>query len=625
MHASRLSLFLAAALLLGGCRTAAAQCDKVAGAPTGMVRGELADSLDRLPSTAPAELDRPVVRGELGATLDEYLSRLVPYGFSGAILVAKEGEILLHKGYGWADREQRIPVGTNTVFDIASVVKPFTAAAVLRLEAEGRLSVDNSIAEFFDNVPVEKRGITIHHLLTHTAGLPLYSGDDFELISRDAFVRRALDAQLRWPVGSRYGYSNVGYSLLAAIIEEVTGQPYEHYVHDAIFCPARMQRTGYVIPGWVAEHVAHGYAGDRDQGTLLDQPWLPDGPGWNLRGNGGMLGSVADLYRFHQALQQDAVLPAPVHRKMEEGRVPAPGAIPRHSLVTYGWYTSTAPQGARRVTKAGTSGWGYVDVQRFPDEDIVVIVAMNQADAMWMRLHGLERRILDAILTGAPPPLAPIAASGDSSRSLGRYAGTYRLSPHAMLEVVPEGDHLVVRPIGQEAVNLVVGADVGRGEDRHRFSAIADTIIRESRAGRSRILRRVATPNALERLSEQLRGMWGDLREITDEAPAVRVVGTLPAWWLEDPSTLATIVRVDLPEGPEFFAAVWDGNRLHAITFFLVPPEVPLTVRSATEFIGYHPVYEYPMQVQFTIAKDGATAGMVVQDAEAPFAPKMYE
>lgn len=248
------------------------------------------------------------VKGEAGKKLDERFTALAAKDFSGVILVVQDGAVVLAKGYGLADRAGKVPYSTDTVFDIGSITKPFTASAILKLEMDGKLKVTDPITKFFKDVPEDKKEITLHHLLTHTAGFKDSLGGDYDKIDRDAFVKLALASKLRFKPGKSYSYSNVGYSLLGAVIEQVTGLSYEVYLHDSLFKPAGMTKTGYVLPKWGKGELARGYQKDQDWGTPLDRAWAEDGPHWHLRANGGLLSTVGDLYRWSVTLQGEDVL-----------------------------------------------------------------------------------------------------------------------------------------------------------------------------------------------------------------------------------------------------------------------------------------------------------------------------
>ena len=224
-------------------------------------------------------------------------------GMCGVLLLRGGGRELLHKAYGFADREAERSMTTATGFDIGSLVKPITAVAVLRLEEEGRLSTSDTLGAFFAGVPPDKSGITLMQILTHTSGMRDVFGDDYQVVSREWLFERAMGARLLGPPGEEERYSNSGYSILAMIIEEVTGRPYEAYVREAVLEPAGAEGIGYVLPGWKKEELAVGYrrSGSR-WGTPLDHPWAEDGPSWNLRGNGGMLGTAEQMARWYEAL-----------------------------------------------------------------------------------------------------------------------------------------------------------------------------------------------------------------------------------------------------------------------------------------------------------------------------------
>ena len=187
----------------------------------------------------------------------------VPHGSSGSVVAVSDGEIVECRGWGESDLETGTPAGCDTVYDIGSVTKQFTAAAVVKLQMQGRLRVTDPIGDYLAGVPADKRGITIRHLLTHTAGLVEALGDDYERLTRRHHHRGA-GVQAEDEPGARYHYSNVGYSLLAVIIEEASGMGYEEYLAKELFAPPGMTETGYVLPEWDAAQVAVEY-GDEDR------------------------------------------------------------------------------------------------------------------------------------------------------------------------------------------------------------------------------------------------------------------------------------------------------------------------------------------------------------------------
>lgn len=312
------------------------------------------------------------------AKLDEYMQRAEKTGFSGAVIIAQDGKILLSEGCGLANREKNIRFTSSTVSTIGSVTKQFTGAAILKLQEQGKLKVDDPISKYFYNVPGDKKEVTLHHLLTHTAGFPGAIGFDFDPITREEFIRLALDTPLERKPGEMYEYSNVGFSLLGAIIELITGDSYEKYLRENLFKPAGMDKTGYLIPNWQPDELAHGYLKNGDDwGSLVDHPWAEDGPYWNLRANGGILSTVEDLYKWHLALNSNKILSdsskallfKPYVREGENA----------NSFYGYGWAIFETPRNTRLIAHNGGNGIFAADFQRFVDENVVIIGLSNTA------------------------------------------------------------------------------------------------------------------------------------------------------------------------------------------------------------------------------------------------------
>ncbi|MBT8208429.1 MAG: beta-lactamase family protein, partial [Acidimicrobiia bacterium] len=189
--------------------------------------------------------------------LHEMFERFEAYGFSGAVRIVFGGNVLLDEGYGDADARNGVPATPETVFGVGSITKQFTAMAILVLEARGQLSTDDRIGTYLDFVPEVKQSITLHHLLTHTSGLPDAYWDQHRDLTRDAYLRTIMTTgELRSAPGTQYAYSNYGYDLLGRIVEVVAGQPYEAFLRASLFEPAGMSQTGFAIPEFEPARVA---------------------------------------------------------------------------------------------------------------------------------------------------------------------------------------------------------------------------------------------------------------------------------------------------------------------------------------------------------------------------------
>ena len=155
-----------------------------------------------------------------------------------------------------ADRAKHVPARCDTAYDIGSITKQFTAAAILKLQMMGRLGISDRIDRFIDGVPPDKRVITINDLLTMTSGLTDSLGGDYQPLSREQMLTEAMRSRLLSTPGSTWHYSNVSYSILAAIIEKASGLGYEQFLARYLFRPAGMRHTGYLLPHWRAGQVA---------------------------------------------------------------------------------------------------------------------------------------------------------------------------------------------------------------------------------------------------------------------------------------------------------------------------------------------------------------------------------
>ncbi len=319
----------------------------------------------------------------LAARADAFLQRCAEAGFHGSVLVARGGRPLLDRGYGLADRGAGRPNAPGTVHAIGSITKQFTAAAILKLQELGKLSLQDPLSRHLPGVPADKQDITLHHLLTHSAGFPGAIGDDRDPVGRDDFVALALATPLESAPGTAYEYSNVGYSLLGAVVEHASGQGYEAFLRERLLVPAGLAHTGYLAADWSKAPLAVGYDRDGERwGTMLDQPHAADGPGWHLRCNGGLLSTTHDMLAWVQALQRHVVLSEASLAQMlaphvEEG----PGSGSHYG---YGWALFTTPRGTRLVTHNGGNGIQFADVLWFADEGLFIAL-MSNASARGMQ------------------------------------------------------------------------------------------------------------------------------------------------------------------------------------------------------------------------------------------------
>ncbi len=247
-------------------------------------------------------------QNEYAEQIDNFFKKAEANNFSGNVLVAHEGKIILKEGYGWKDRETEMSEDGNSVFDIGSITKQFTGAAILKLEMMGKLNTGDLLSKYFPELPVDKKTITLHHLLTHSAGFTGAIGDDFEQISAEDFMDLAFSEDLIFTPGEMYEYSNVGFSILGILIEKLSGKTYEQFLHDEIFVPAGMLHTGYIIPQYDPNTLSVGYTSEGERWGTMSERFNGISPGWHLKANGGILSTLDDMYKWTLALEGEKIL-----------------------------------------------------------------------------------------------------------------------------------------------------------------------------------------------------------------------------------------------------------------------------------------------------------------------------
>jgi CubicO group peptidase (beta-lactamase class C family) len=262
-----------------------------------------------------AEKERAPVEPVTWDSLEQRLKEEEQAGFSGVVLVVRDDRIIMHEGYGMANRERSIPNSRKTVFAIGSTPIDFTKAAVLKLEDLGKLRTSDPITKFFSGVPEDKRSITIEHLMTGQSGLPNFhhipgKDADYDLtwIDRETALNRILGQTLLFPPGQGNKHSHSAWGLLAAIVEIVSGKPYKKFLEEYLFGPAGMDRTGLYQDAacFKEKDVAVGYSPVKVGKINSPQYWGPTS--WLVMGSGGMVSNPGDLYKWIQALRRGKLL-----------------------------------------------------------------------------------------------------------------------------------------------------------------------------------------------------------------------------------------------------------------------------------------------------------------------------
>ncbi len=507
--------------------------------------------------------DKPIVSGKVGRKLDDYLARLERFGFSGGALAVRGKDVLLMKSYGLSDRAQKIPLGTDSVYSLGSITKQFTAAAILTLEMQGKLSVNDLASKYLDGVPADKSSITLHHLLTHSSGLESdFSPTDYEPVGREEYVRRALQSTLLFKPGNGYEYSNAGYSLLAAIVEKVSGQPYEAYLIVHVLKPAGMRETGYKGPAWAKARIAHGYRDGQDWGTIAQRIEAPDAPYWMLLGNGGLHTTLTDMLAWHRALDSDAVLSKEARAKYFKPYV-AEGPAAR-SFYAYGWAVGKTARGTAVVQHNGGNGIYVAEFLRFPEEDAMLFLTSTNADMKATPVVRSLERIMFGGAVSLPPVVVNIAPA-----TLAALAGRWVLPGGGTITMAVDGGALAARADDREAMMALIPSPAGQAERyanlTTRTGEIAARAFRGDVAGLHEAMGgQMPIEDVKARESGMMRDREGRLGRF--------VKSTALATVSREDDTVQTIVRLDFEKASVFNIYIWGPRRLLGI---LGMPQLP--------------------------------------------------
>jgi CubicO group peptidase (beta-lactamase class C family) len=306
--------------------------------------------------------------------IDNLLQMYVDYGqFNGSILVAEKGNIIYKKSFGFANMEWQVPNTTDTKFRLASVSKQFTATLIMQLVEEGRIKLDGSLS---DHLPYYRKDtgskVTIHHLLTHTSGIPNYTSRYGQQLNRltlepDSLVLKYCSEDLEFEPGTQSSYSNSGFVILGAIIEHMTGKPYEEVVNERIFKPLGMNNSGYDRNQTLLPNRATGYektfSGYRNSSFLdMSVPYSA----------GALYSTVEDLYLWDRGLYGDEILSQPSLEKM---------FTPDLDHYGYGWgvyYLSTGEgDSVKSVAHSGGINGFNTRIMRIVEDQHLIVALAN--------------------------------------------------------------------------------------------------------------------------------------------------------------------------------------------------------------------------------------------------------
>lgn len=330
---------------------------------------------------------RPLAFGALAAlaaaplaadAVDDYVAAVLARDKipGAAVLVVRDGEVERARGYGSANLELGVPVGDRTVFQSGSVGKMFTAAGVLLLAEEGRLSLDDRLARHFGGAPSAWHRITVGQLLTHTSGLKDYGEEiDFRKdYSEDELLKVMQALPLEFEPGTQWSYSNSGYLVLGILTSKLAGKHWSDYQAERLFAPLGMTTTRVISERDLVPQRAAGYELDQ-RGEVKNQEWVA--PSLNRCADGALYFSVRDLAAWERALQAGKFLAAPSFEAWW-----SPVRLADGTRYPYGFGWSLGEQRGQRVIEHGGAWQGFrAAIARYPDQRLAVAVLANLAQA----------------------------------------------------------------------------------------------------------------------------------------------------------------------------------------------------------------------------------------------------
>ncbi|HZS08833.1 MAG TPA: serine hydrolase domain-containing protein [Blastocatellia bacterium] len=321
-----------------------------------------------------------------------------------SVAVVQDGKVVLAKGYGMANVELSSPATENTVYQLASVTKQFTATAIMMLVEDGKISLDDKLTKILDGLPAAWDGVTVRHLLNHTSGIRSYTSvpDFFKTARKDykkeEIIKLVTDAPMEFAPGEKWNYNNTGYFLLGMIIEKVSGKEYGAFLSERIFQPLGMTSTRVNDLTEVIKNRAQGYTWNN--GRLRNGEYLSPTQPFSA---GALVSTVLDLAKWDAALYTEKLL-----RRASLDQMWTPTKLNDGKTQDYGFGWGVDVYRTRKRLSHGGGIQGFSTfITRFVDDKLTVIVLVNQEGGAAAALaNGIAEFYIPALKENAPKPVA---------------------------------------------------------------------------------------------------------------------------------------------------------------------------------------------------------------------------
>lgn len=349
------------------------------------------------PHATPTLQPTPTPQSQLlAAQIDSLFTNLVTQqNFSGSVLIARNGQIVLEKGYSMADWDQQVPNDANTRFFLGSVTKEFTATAILLLQEQGKLDVQKSLCVYINPCPAAWQPVTVHEVLTHTSGIPENSNMPLSDASPAAWIYSFNGYDLAFAPGSQFSYCSVCYQILAYVVEQASGEAYAQFLQQNIFDPLHMQATSFNSQAFYAQpDHATGYASWQAPSDTLGWDDVGMTSPWSfLFGSGVLTTTVGDLYLWDQGLDAHKILSQ--HSLDQAYTAFSSTSLFAGSGYGYGWFIGSSPvTGHRLIWHDGVIDGFRTYIGRYIDDGVTIIFLSNLATTDTLSIaHAVEQLV----------------------------------------------------------------------------------------------------------------------------------------------------------------------------------------------------------------------------------------